>query len=430
MNEYAIEVEHIAKIYKLYANNTLRLKEALNPFKKKYHVDFYALKNISFKIMKGTTTGFIGENGSGKSTLLKILTGIIPANEGNIRVNGKISALLELGIGFNPELTGVENIYFNGTILGFTKKEIDEKLDEIIQFAEIGDYINQPVKTYSSGMFVRLAFSVAINVDPDILIIDEALSVGDAYFQVKCMNRMRKFKEDGKTILFVSHDPAAVKTLCNEAYLLYKGNIIDSGSPDKVFDYYNSMISLKKEEDNNLINKEELRKRTGNKKMEILEVKTYNKDGVDTDTFVAGEEIKIDLRVIANENVFNPTFGIAIRDRLGNDIFGINNYLLQKELGEFSKGKSYLLSYSFKLNLGVNVYSLTVAAHTDATHLHENFDWINSFTAIKVVQSADFQFSGFCKLFPKIDLLEIDIENESEQKLSNFSNSLSIKLED
>lgn len=416
MSEFVIEVENVSKIYKMYAHNNDRLKEALHPFKKKYHEDYYALKNISFKIEKGTTVGFIGQNGSGKSTLLKILTGIIPPNEGNVRVNGKISALLELGTGFNPELTGIENVYFNGTILGYTRKEIDAKLDEIIQFAEIGDFINQPVKTYSSGMFVRLAFSVAINVDPDILIIDEALSVGDAYFQVKCMNRMKQFKDLGKTILFVSHDPSAVKTLCDEAYLLDSGTIIDSGKPDKVFDYYNSLISLKKEE-KNLIDKEKLRLRTGNKKIEILDVKMYNKDGVDTDTFISGESIRIELIVIANETVLDPTFGIAIKDRLGNDIFGINNYLLQEELGEFIEGRKYSISYSFDLNLGVNIYSLTVASHTNSNHLLESYDWINSFSTLKVVQSQDFQFTGYSKLFPVIDLFEIsDFDNSPDNQ--------------
>lgn len=401
MSDYAIEIDNISKIYKLYGDNKHRLKEALHPFKKKYHKDFYALRDVSFKIKKGTTVGFIGENGSGKSTLLKILTGIIPASSGNVKVNGKISALLELGTGFNPELTGLENIYFNGTILGFTKKEMDEKRDEIIAFSEIGDFIHQPVKTYSSGMFVRLAFSVAINVDPDILIIDEALSVGDAYFSVKCMSRMKEFKESGKTILFVSHDPVAVKTLCGEAYLLEHGKVIDSGSPDRVFDYYNSLISLKKEE-RHLIEKEILRDRSGNKKIEILDVRLLDDNGNESDSFISGKKLNINMRVKANESVQEPTFGIAIKDRFGNDIFGINNNCLDIQLGLFQQGSISNINFSMVLNLGANIYNLTIAAHSGNTHLEDNFDWINNATTFKVIPNTDFNFTGYSKLYPQI----------------------------
>ncbi|NQT57504.1 MAG: ABC transporter ATP-binding protein [Bacteroidetes bacterium] len=401
MSEVAIIVNELSKIYKLYKNNHHRLKEAFHPLKKSYHEDFYALKDISFNILAGTTTGFIGQNGSGKSTLLKVLTGIIQPSSGTIHVNGKVSALLELGTGFNPELTGLENVFFNGTILGFTKKEIQEKLESIIDFAEIGDFIHQPVKLYSSGMFVRLAFSTAINVDPDILIVDEALAVGDSYFQVKCMNRMKQFKDEGKTILFVSHDPGAVKTLCDKTYLLEEGKIIDSGAPDKVFDYYNSLISLKKR-DRLSLDKDKLRKRTGNRKIEIIDVKIRNKDDIATDTFVSGEAVKIVIQAKANERIENPTFGFSIRDRLGTDVFGINNFLLEKEFGVFKKDHIYTVTYSLDLNIGTNIYSLSVSAHTLSTHIQENFDWINDYKIFKVIPNHDFSFIGFSKLYSSV----------------------------
>lgn len=403
MSDYAIEINNVSKIYKIYKENTHRLKEALHPFKKKYHKDFYALKDISFKIKKGTTVGFIGENGSGKSTLLKILTGIIPSTKGDVKVNGKISALLELGTGFNPELTGLENIYFNGTILGYTRKEIDGKKGAIIKFAEIGEFIHQPVKTYSSGMFVRLAFSVAINVDPDIIIIDEALSVGDSYFQVKCINKLKEFKNSGKTILFVSHDPGAVKTLCEEAFLLEHGNIIDSGRPDKVFDYYNSLISIKKEE-RHLIDKDVLRERSGNKKIEILKVVMLNEKNEPCDSFVSGVNVVISIEVKVHEEILNPTFGIAIRDRLGNDIFGINNYLLKVDFGTLQKDNLYSIKYSMKLDIGVNVYSLTVACHSGLNHITENYDWISCVQTFKVIPNSDFNNTGYCKLYPTMTI--------------------------
>ena len=221
--DYSIEVENLSKVYKLYDKPSDRLKEALSPVKKCYHKDFYALKDLSFKIKPGETVGFVGKNGSGKSTLLKILTEVLTPSEGSLKINGKVSALLELGAGFNGEYTGMENIFLNGTILGFSHEEMEKRVDDIVKFADIGEYINQPVKTYSSGMFVRLAFAVAINVEPDILIVDEALAVGDVRFQLKCMDKFLEFKEKGITILYVSHDVNSIKRFCNRAIWINEG---------------------------------------------------------------------------------------------------------------------------------------------------------------------------------------------------------------
>ncbi|OHD14692.1 MAG: hypothetical protein A2086_16790 [Spirochaetes bacterium GWD1_27_9] len=410
MSEISVTVSNVSKCYKLYDKPIDRLKESLNPFRKKYHKDFYALKDLNLEVKKGQTLGIIGQNGSGKSTLLKILTGVLTPSSGQFNVNGKVSALLELGTGFNPEFTGIENVYFNGTILGYSRKEMERKFDDIVAFAEIGDFINQPVRTYSSGMFVRLAFSVAVNVDPDILIVDEALSVGDAYFAVKCMNKMRKFKEDGKTIIFVSHDPGAVRTLCERAILLEKGKIVDEGDPDKVFNYYNTLISLKREREEEKTYTQEqrdlLRKRTGNKRVEITNIKIFNQNDIDTDTFISGEKITLKMEVKINERIENPTFGIAIRDRLGNDIFGVNNYVMNVQSGIFEEG-IYNICYEMNLNLGVNIYNLTVAAHTDETHLAECFDWINQAYVFKVIPSTDIKFNGYCRLQPTFKVEQI-----------------------
>ncbi|MDD2888661.1 MAG: ABC transporter ATP-binding protein [Aliarcobacter sp.] len=239
MNEnIAIKVENLTKIYHLYGNPKDMLKELVHPFRKKYHHDYYALNDVSFEIKKGETVGIIGKNGAGKSTLLKMITGVLTPTFGNITVNGKIASLLELGAGFNPEMSGYDNIYLNGTIMGFSKEEMDLRVDAIIEFADIGEFVYQPVKSYSSGMFARLAFSVAINVEPDILIVDEALSVGDMLFQVKCMAKMRSMMESGVTVLFVSHDTHSIKMLCNKAIWIQNGNLLEYGDVGLVVNKY------------------------------------------------------------------------------------------------------------------------------------------------------------------------------------------------
>ena len=239
MTEPLIHVDNLSKIYKLYDNPLDRLKESLHPFRKKYHRDFYALNNINFEVNKGESIGIIGKNGSGKSTLLKILTGVLTPTSGSTWVNGKVSSLLELGAGFNPEMTGIENVYFNGTIMGFSKQEMDEKIGDVFAFADIGDFVYQPVKTYSSGMFVRLAFASAISVEPDILIIDEALSVGDIYFQQKCHARMEELINRGTTVIVVSHDMTSVEKYSDRVLLLDHGYCLFMGHPNEaVYRYY------------------------------------------------------------------------------------------------------------------------------------------------------------------------------------------------
>lgn len=423
----AIKVENLSKIYPLYNKPIDRMKEALHPYRKKYHRDFYALSDISLEIKKGDTIGIIGQNGSGKSTLLKIITGVLTPSSGHIHVNGRISSLLELGTGFNNELTGIENIYFHGTINGYTSEEMDTKIDGILSFADIGEFIYQPVKMYSSGMFVRLAFAVAIAIDPEILIVDEALSVGDAYFQVKSMNKMKRLIESGCTVLFVSHDASSVRTLCKGAHLLHEGKLLYSGVPLEVFDFYNSLISLKhkgitieesggikskvKQEDFSEEEKKDefksLGKRTGNLKMEILSIKMVNNKSIEVDSFVTGENVEIQIIAKANEDIPNPTFGIAIRDRLGNDIFGVNNMTLYQDSPSCKKGKTYYVSYSFQLNIGLGVYSLTVAIHDDRTHINNCYDWINDALVFNISSSPEFQFTGFCRIKPDFMVKEV-----------------------
>jgi teichoic acid transport system ATP-binding protein len=248
--DIAIKVENVSKVYKLYDKPLDRLKESINPFRKRYHKEFYALNDVSFEVKKGETVGIIGKNGSGKSTLLEIITGVLTPTSGITNVNGRVSALLELGAGFNPELTGIENVYLNGTIMGYSKEEINGKMDNILSFADIGEFVYQPVKTYSSGMFVRLAFAVAINVDPDILIVDEALSVGDINFQAKCMSKINQMRHRGVTVLLVTHDINTVRTVCAKCLYLKNGVGVAFDQASKVSDMY--LYDIRDEINNNL----------------------------------------------------------------------------------------------------------------------------------------------------------------------------------
>ena len=238
----AIRADQITKIYKLYEKPSDRMREALGLTRKKLHKEHYALQGVDMTVYQGETVGIIGTNGSGKSTILKIITGVLNPTQGELTVNGRISALLELGAGFNMEYNGIENIYLNGTMMGFSKKEIDEKLQDILDFADIGDYVYQPCKTYSSGMFVRLAFAVAINIEPEILIVDEALSVGDVFFQAKCYHKFDEFKKMGKTILFVSHDLSSIAKYCDRVVLLNQGHKLGEGSPKEMIDAYKQVL--------------------------------------------------------------------------------------------------------------------------------------------------------------------------------------------
>lgn len=403
MGDPIIKVKNISKIYHLYDNASDRLKEALHPFSRIYHKEYHALKNINLDISSNHSIGIIGMNGSGKSTLLKIITGILTPTSGSVEVKGKISALLELGAGFNPEFSGIDNVHFQCSIQGYSKEEISEMVPEIVDFAGIGDYIYQPVKTYSSGMYVRLAFAVAINVDPDVLVVDEALAVGDAYFQSKCMRRIKKFISSRKTLLFVSHDAGAVKSICDKAYLLHKGEMVDQGEPDRVFNFYNTLISEQVEELGN-VDKEAARFRSGNKKIEIIDVVAKNSKGVPREIFVSGETISICIQIKVNIDIVDPAIGIMIRDRLGNDIFGINNNIMKESIGLVKKGQGILVNYKLPLNLGPNVYSLTVATHSHHTHIEDNYDWINNVLVFKVIPSNDLSFLGYCRLHPKFDI--------------------------
>lgn len=330
MEDIAVKVENLSKVYKLYDKPIDRMKEALSLSRKKYSREHYALKNISFEIKKGETVGIIGTNGSGKSTLLKIITGVLSPSEGNVEVNGKISALLELGAGFNPEYTGIENIYLNGTMMGYTKEQMKERIQPILDFADIGDFINQPVKTYSSGMFARLAFAVAINVEPEILIVDEALSVGDTKFQIKCMNKMKQMMEGGTTVLFVSHDTNAIRRFCTKAIWINKGEFKKVGDVNRISDEY--LDFLKFGEENLSVSEqddEEIKPFIpGDNIAEIVDFKIKNSRGENVSEFELDEYIKVEVTYdVYEETIKDPVLGIAIRAMDDDYVCGVNTLL-------------------------------------------------------------------------------------------------------
>jgi len=403
-NDIAIKAENLTKTYRLYDSNLDRLKESLHPLRRKYHHEFNALHDFNFEVKKGETVGIIGKNGSGKSTLLKIITGVLTPTSGSVTVNGRISALLELGAGFNPELTGIENVYFNGTLMGYSKEEMHAKLDDILGFADIGEFVRQPVKSYSSGMFVRLAFAVAINIDPDILIVDEALAVGDIFFQQKCYAIIRKKIDSGITCLLVSHDLAAVMNICRRGILLNRGEIAFDGTPEEVVSRYSAAIGQSAKgkaavevrqsasegctlvasvvEIGNHSIVPQLCQRHGAGGLLILAVRVSDEHGRDTLCVGMMEQLHFDVLIHSNENVYNVNVGIHLYDRLGNLVFAAGTRQLGMSLPDLQAGQDAIVRLSITMNVqpGEYVFSLGVSEPSgegpDIGYIHDRIDML------------------------------------------------------
>lgn len=378
MSDVAISVDNVTKLYKLYDKPSDRLKEALGLTKQKKYREHYALQNLSFEVKKGECVGIIGTNGAGKSTILKIITGVLNPTHGNVTINGRISALLELGAGFNMEYTGIENVYLNGTMIGFSREEIDAKMDDILAFADIGDFVNQPVKTYSSGMFVRLAFAVAINIDPEILIVDEALSVGDVFFQAKCYQRFEDFKKMGKTILFVSHDMGSINKYCDRAILLNKGTKYMDGKPKEVIDVYKKLIvNAGNDEDNtksgksaaqkpddglwmDKLHKNESVQEYGNGYAHIIDYAIIDEYGMITNTISANTEYTIKIRVKFAQKVHMPIVAFTIRDLKGVEIAGTNTMYEDKNISDKAENDEVIVTFKQKMKLRGGEYLMSL----------------------------------------------------------------------
>ena len=442
-HEPAIAVRDVTKIYRLYDRPIDRLKESVSLSHKNYHRDFYALNNLSFTVEKGQTVGIIGTNGSGKSTILKIITGVLTPTSGQVEVEGKISALLELGAGFNMDYTGIENVYMNGTMMGYTKKEMDAKLQDILDFAEIGDFVYQPVKTYSSGMFVRLAFALAINVDPEILIVDEALSVGDVFFQSKCYRKMEEIRQRGTTILMVTHDMGSIIKYCDKVVLLNKGEFIAEGPPGRVVDMYKKILAGKLAElkaelaeekqreagcvelsdfsggmdlegmqagapsgaggggadaeegepgggkslmrDRMAINPD--RTEYGDGRAEIYDLGLLDERGNVTNLLLKGESFTIRECIRFYADIEAPIFTYTIKDKKGTELTGTNTMYEGADIRPVKKGDEYVVEFTQKMNLQGGEYLLSMSCTGFELGEHVVYHRLYDVTSITVISN-------------------------------------------
>ncbi len=392
----AIDVNHVSKVYRLYEKPYYRIMDALGVGGKKY-TEHAALKDISFQINQGECVGIIGTNGSGKSTILKIITGVLQPTAGTVTVNGRISALLELGAGFNMEYNGIENVYLNGTMLGFSEEEIEEKLPAILDFADIGDYVYQPVKTYSSGMFVRLAFAVAININPEILIVDEALSVGDVFFQAKCYHKFEEFKELGKTIVFVSHDLSSIQKYCDRVILLNQGDMLGEGGAKEMIDAYKQVLVGQYQpvqQESSLVDDEEIRALAAEKagvNPELLEYGTRqakiadfyitDEHQVRSNAIIKGTEFTIHMRVEFYEDLPAPIFAFSFKNIRGTEITGTNSMVEKAFLEPVTAGMVKDVAFTQNMSLQGGEYLLSLGltgfAGDEFQVYHRLYDVIN-----------------------------------------------------
>lgn len=376
-----IRVRGLSKKYNLYEKPIDRMKEALSFSDKSYHREFYALKDVSFSVHKGETVGIIGCNGSGKSTILKIVTGVLNATSGEIDIHGRISALLELGAGFNMEYTGIENVYLNGTMIGMSREEIDAKLQDILDFADIGDFVYQPCKTYSSGMFVKLAFAVAINIDPEILIVDEALSVGDVFFQAKCFRKFESFKEMGKTILFCSHDLGSISKYCDRVIVMHKGRVVQEGPPKEMIDLYKQILVDQYDDGEkktpatpvaeaapvgaaafwkDRMEQNEKVLAYGDNSANIIDFAIVDSCGRITNTIRKGEQFEVRMKVRFNRSVADPIFAFTFKNLMGTEICGTNTMYERVNVSSKNEGDVQAVSFTQRMDLNGGEYLLSL----------------------------------------------------------------------
>lgn len=393
----AVAVVRLGKAYRYYRRPRHRLLEWLSGGRWRRHEVFWALRGLDFRVPPGQAVGIVGLNGAGKTTLLKILTGTTPPTEGSVHLEGRTSALLEIGIGFHPDFTGRQNTLMSAKLTGLSAPQIAALMSSIEQFAEIGGHLDQPVRTYSTGMAVRLAFAVATAVRPDILIVDEALAVGDVYFQHKCVRRIRDFKAAGTTILFVSHDAAIVRTLCDRCLLLDQGRLIDDGPPDRVLDHYNALIATR-EATTQILQAESqfglVTTRSGTFEARLTSIDLLDQGGKPVRAFTVGDRARVRCQIRFSAPLHSPTVGVLIRDRLGNDVFGTNTYYVAPIADSYQAGDELEVEFAIDLNLGVGTYTVTVAVHSYDTHVVDNYDWWDKVIAFQVVPGPQPWFIG------------------------------------
>lgn len=421
MDDITIDVQHIVKSYKLYNKPTDRLKESLIK-NSCYHKDFYAVNDVSFSVKRGETVGIIGKNGAGKSTMLKMITGVLNPTSGSIHLSGNVSALLELGTGFDAERNGIENIYLNGRINGLTKKEIEDSIDDILAFADIGDFVYQPIKTYSSGMLVRLAFATAINVKPEILIVDEALSVGDVRFQQKCYRKIREFKENG-TVLFVSHDTGAIASFCDRVIWLDGGKIYKEGEPGEILKEYlaymryevkmdekqeteismqNVEVEFQQDIDAELQQDVVLEDKSSEETVNKLEFGTHAAQFVDirilneqerlVSCIKPGQKVILEMKVKVKSRIDCPIFGFVIKDRLGNELVATNTAMDDCKVSALEGGREYKFRWKFSFpEFHADEYPVDVALANGTYQVHEQVHFVSDALVLKCVDDRMYQ---------------------------------------
>ncbi len=396
----SISIKNIGKCYKLYDSRNERLKEWLIPFGHSRHREKWVLKDINLEVKAGEAVGIIGMNGAGKSTLLKIITGTTLPTTGSVHFNGTVSALLELGLGFHPDFTGRQNVYMSGQLLGYTIEEIDACMQQVEDFAEIGEAVDAPVRTYSSGMQVRLAFSVATMKRPDILIVDEALSVGDAYFQHKSFGRIKEFCQQGTTLLLVSHDAAAIQAICDRAVLMDHGAVLKIGEPQEIMDYYNAMLGGNDGKPIEQRKTESGRVQTisGTGGARIDSVTIAKADGMAAEVYDVGELVRLEVEAHTEEAIPELSCGIMIRNRLGESVYGVNTGYLKCSASNLSAGSHVRYVFRFPVNIGEGSYSVTVALHSGIDHVGSNYEWRELAAVFEVVNQTKQKFEGLAFL--------------------------------
>ena len=401
-----IVVSNLGKAYKQYPTRWSRLREWLLPFQGPQHKLKWILQDISFTVQPGQAVGLIGINGAGKSTLLKLITGTTQPTTGHVHLEGRVAALLELGMGFHPDFTGRQNVYMAGQLIGMSVEEITRLMPQIEAFAEIGEYMDQPVRVYSSGMQMRVAFSVATAVRPDILIVDEALSVGDTYFQHKSFDRIRQFRREGTTLLLVSHDKQAIQSVCDSAILLDAGRLARQGNPEEIMDYYNAMIADRENSMLQLNARDDgkLQVVSGTGEATVADIALLDADGKRVEVIDVGQDVTLQVTVEARVGIPRMVLGYMIKDRLGQAMFGTNTHLKELPLQDVQPGERITFRFRFDANLGAGTYSVATAIVSTETHLVNNYEWRDLALVFTVVNMRRPYFEGSAFIDPAIEI--------------------------
>lgn len=406
-----LSVHNLGKAYKHYFNRWSRLAEWCLPSSQPRHHLHWALQDINFQVEPGQVMGIVGMNGAGKSTLLKIIAGTTQPTTGSFDMKGSVAALLELGMGFHPDFTGRQNVIMAGQLFGFSVHEIQDLLPGIESFAEIGDYIDQPVRIYSSGMLMRLAFAVATAKRPELLIVDEALSVGDSYFQHKSFSRIRKFREEGTALLLVSHDRGAIQSICDRAMVLHEGKVVKEGPPEEAMDFYHALLYAREVR---LIRQDfqaygKVKTVSGSGEITVSEIRLLMTDGKPVEAVETGSPVRLVIKACVNRRVSEAVIGFLIKDRFGQIMYGINSYRLGKPIGDLSPGDQLICSFEFAMNLGKGNYSITTGISKMESHLSNNYEWRDGGFVFSVLNTKKPDFAGAVSLDTRMSIQHIPV---------------------